>query len=93
MSTSLRLWVLSGLLGLGFAAHAATASFADLSALPATVMRKPFSVRYCFNRLRMRVSSSTTRRCGASSCGIAEPSVIVRVSVRRMDKPAARRTA
>ena len=36
MSTSLRLWVLSGLLGLGFAAQAATASFDDLSALPDT---------------------------------------------------------
>jgi len=36
MSTSLRLLVLSGLLGLGLAAHAATAGFDDLSALPDT---------------------------------------------------------
>src|SRR5262245_53350821 len=44
------------------------------AAVPATVTRKPFSVRYCFKRLRMRVSSSTTSRCGASSPGAAERS-------------------
>src|SRR5687767_827883 len=50
-------------------------------ALPATVTRKPFSVRYCFRRLRIRVSSSTTRRCGASSPSVAGRFVLSLVSM------------
>src|SRR5690606_38816493 len=49
-------------------------------ALQATVTRKPLELRNCLSNSRIRVSSSTTSRCGASSDGATYSSVIQSIS-------------
>ena len=53
------------------------------SAFAATETRKPFWTRYCDKRLRMRVSSSITRRWGASSESFVVWSVILPIRIER----------